>query len=85
MNISFSSRSVDKCILYHEHKNCSGNCDINCETCNKWNIHIKFFKLVREKSRLDTEIQFQNKCKTTNQSKYLVVSADKEKLYKFQN
>ncbi len=76
MNISFSSRSVDKCILCHKHKNCSENYDINCETWNKWNINIRFVKLAREISRLDTEIQYQNKCETTNRSKYLVVSAD---------
>jgi hypothetical protein len=79
MEISFSSRSVDKCILCDEHKNCSTNCDKNCEICNKWNIHIRLVKLVREKSRLDTQIQYQKKCKITNQSKYLVVSADMQK------
>lgn len=36
-------------------------------------------KLVREKSRSDTEIQYQNTCELSTSAKYLVVSADMQK------
>jgi hypothetical protein len=78
MNVSFSSRSLDKCIQCEEHKKCD-NFDENCDICKKWKIHIRSVKLARNKSRLDTEIQIQNKCKITKNSKYLVVSADMQK------
>jgi hypothetical protein len=80
MNISFSSRSVDKCSLCNEHKSCNENCTENCEICKNWKIHIRFVKIATNKSRLETEIQYQNTCEISNYPKFLVISADMQKI-----
>jgi hypothetical protein len=80
MNISFSSRSIDKCSLCNEHKSCNENCTENCEICKNWKIHIRFVKIATNKSRLETEIQYQNTCEISNYPKFLVISADMQKM-----
>jgi hypothetical protein len=88
LNIGFSNPCYSGCKLcfkYKEHQkqNYSSkikNCDINCEVCKIFELHIKEVKLVRNLVREDTESQNLSKIENSVYPKILVVSADTQKV-----
>ncbi len=43
------------CFLYKNHKT-SQNCEINCQNCLSYNLHIEEVKTVRDNMRSDTKL-----------------------------
>jgi hypothetical protein len=74
MNISFSIPTVDKCgkCVAHEnhHQINTCICDIACDVCSDFKIHVRNARLSREKSRNDENLN----------NNYLVVSCDMQKI-----
>jgi hypothetical protein len=79
----YNEHHLDKCFIKNCEWNINCNCDISCEFCKNWKLHIRNAKLARNKSRSDIDLQFKSIDSETKFPKYLVISVDMQKILSF--